>query len=71
MLTNPENPGVSWEADIWAPNLNTARSMCEAIAGDLTDVINVTQATQKPTKSGEYKFICWFRAEVTDDDSNT
>jgi hypothetical protein len=45
--------------------------MCEAIAGDLTEVTNVTQATKKPTKQGEYKFICWFKTEVTNDGSNT
>ncbi|PSB26647.1 hypothetical protein C7B82_19270 [Stenomitos frigidus ULC18] len=71
VLTDPEKLSESWEADVWAPNLHTAQSMCEAIAGDLTEVINVTQVTKKPTKQGEYKFICWFKAEITNDGSNT
>ena len=72
MLTDPENLGNAWEADVWAPNLNTARSMCEQIASRylLTEVVNVTQETRNPSPNGDYKFICWFKAEVTNDDSS-
>jgi hypothetical protein len=69
MLTDPENLGEAWEVDVWAPNLNTAHSICEQIASRylLTEVVNVTQAMKNPSQSGDYKFICWFKSEVKDD----
>ncbi len=71
-MIDPENPKVGWETDVWAPNLDTARSICEQIASryPLTEVANVTQATKNPSPDGEYKYICWFNAEVPDDGSN-
>ena len=65
MLVDPENT-EEWEIDVWAENLDTARSRCEAIAERYgpTEVINVTQATKKRSPQGEYKFICWFRSEA-------
>ncbi|MBW4523414.1 MAG: hypothetical protein KME16_27560 [Scytolyngbya sp. HA4215-MV1] len=66
MLRDPENPYEEWEDTVWAPNQDAARSQCERIAEeyDLTEVINVTQAVKKQSKSGNYKFICWFRTEI-------
>jgi hypothetical protein len=68
MLTDPENPFEEWEFEVRAANLNAARSQCEAIAASqqLTEVFSVTQATVTPS-NGTYRFICWFRVEVTDD----
>lgn len=65
MLQDPENPFEEWEDMVWALNLEAARSKCEFLASEteLTEVINVTQATKKSSKSGNYKFICWFRTE--------
>lgn len=72
MLTDPENPYEEWEKDVWESNFDTARSRCEYIASqiELTEVINVTQISKKPSKTGQYKFICWFRTEKPNDNSN-
>ncbi len=72
MLTDPENPSTTWEADVWAPNLQKAQFICEQIASryPLTEVANVTQAAKNPSKDGDYKFICWFRAEVPNNDDS-
>lgn len=68
MLQDPENPFEEWEEQVWAPNLEVARSRCAFIAEqyDLVEVFNVSQKTKAPTKTGQYLFICWFRAEVTE-----
>ena len=72
MLTDPENPYEEWEADVWAPNLATAQAMCERIAlnSELTEVINVTQSSRKLSKTGKHKFLCWFKTELSNDDSS-
>lgn len=72
MLTDPENPHEEWEFSVWASNFDTARSKCEYIASEveLTEVINVTQESKKLSKTGQYKFICWFRTEKPNDNSN-
>jgi gas vesicle protein len=63
MLTAPEN-GEEWAEEIWAKSLEEARTLCQKMAGhELTEVINVTQKTQKPSKNKNYKFICWFKTE--------
>jgi hypothetical protein len=66
MLQDPENPWEEWELTVKAPSLAKARSNCEAIAASspLVDVLDVTQATKTPDKQGNYKFVCWFKAEV-------
>ena len=73
MLIDPDNPYEEWEEIIKAPNLAKAQSECTLIASQiaLTEVINVTQVTKTPSKNGTYKFICWFRTEVVNYDSNT
>lgn len=70
-LLDPDNPFEEWEAEIRASDLNTAQSMCEAIAEiePLTEVLSVTQETVTPYK-GTYRFICWFRSEVIGDDDS-
>lgn len=72
MLQDPENPYEEWEDFVWAANLEAARSQCEAIASeiDLTEVVNVTPALKKPSKSGNYKFICWFKTEKPSHDNS-
>ncbi len=66
MLQDPEKPFVEWTEPVRAKNLDGAKIKCEAIAAQdpLLEVANVTQATKTPNKKGEYKFICWFKAEV-------
>lgn len=64
MLTDPENPSDEWAEEIRAKSLEQARVICQELAGDnLTEVLNVTQKTQKSSKNGTYKFICWFKTE--------
>ena len=64
MLIDPENPSEEWAEEIRAKSLEQARVICQELAGDnLTEVLNVTQKTQKPSKNGTYKFICWFKTE--------
>lgn len=72
MLTDPEKPSERWETEVWAENLETARTVCERIASRhlLTEVENVTQSSKTPTKFGEYKFLCWFKTEVDHDSSD-
>lgn len=71
MLQDPENY-EEWEDIIWAKNLDSARSTCEYIArrAGLTEVINVTQESKKPSAQGDCRFICWFRSEKTNHDDN-
>jgi hypothetical protein len=66
MLQDPEKPFVEWTEPVRANNLAGAKIKCEAIAAQdpLIEVANVTQATKTLNKKGEYKFICWFKAEV-------
>ena len=66
MLQDPEKPFEEWEQDVWAVNLDVAWSECELIAknAELTEVINVTQATKRMGRNGKYRFTCWFRTEV-------
>jgi hypothetical protein len=73
MLQDPENPYEEWEDSVQASSLAMAQSKCEIIASQypLTQVINITQTTKNPNRSGTYKFICWFRTEITTDGSNT
>jgi hypothetical protein len=73
MLQDPENPYEEWEDTVQASSLVMAQSKCEIIASQfpLTQVINVTQITKTPNKNGTYKFLCWFRTEITTDGSNT
>ncbi len=73
MLKDPDNPYEEWEDTVWASSKAMAQSKCELVASQisLTEVINVTQATKTPSKNGTYKFICWFRTEVVNNDSNT
>ena len=64
MLIDPENPSEEWAEEIRAKSIEQARVICQELAGDnLTEVLNVTQKTQKPSKNGTYKFICWFKTE--------
>ncbi|MBW4505596.1 MAG: hypothetical protein KME64_03670 [Scytonematopsis contorta HA4267-MV1] len=72
MLQDPGNPYEEWEETIRAVSLAAAQSKCELIASQfpLTEVINVTQTAKTPSKNGTYKFICWFRTEIINDDSN-
>ena len=64
MLIAPENPSEEWAEEIRAKSLEQARVICQELAGNnLTEVLNVTQKTQKPSKNGTYKFICWFKTE--------
>lgn len=73
MLQDPENPYEEWEDTVQASSLAIAQSKCEIIASQypLTEAINVTQTTKTPSKNGTYKFLCWFRTEITTDGSNT
>ena len=72
MLQDPEKPYEEWEDEVWAENLDTARSKCEYLASKvaLTEVINLTQSTKRPSKRGNYRFICWFRTEKSNGNSN-
>lgn len=64
MLIDPENPSEEWAEEIRAKSLEQAKVICQELAGNnLTEVLNVTQKTQKPSKNGTYKFICWFKTE--------
>ncbi len=65
MLQDPEQPFEEWEDEVWAASLDAAQTKCEYIAerAGLTEVINVTQTTKRPTKYGSYLFTCWFRTE--------
>jgi hypothetical protein len=68
MLLDPEAEMEEWEQEVFAPNLTTARQRCQNIADSigLTEVLNVTQKTKKPNRSGTHTFICWFRSEIGD-----
>jgi len=71
MLQDPERPYEEWSDEIWAVDLEAAHKQCQILAGDgLTDVLNVTRKTKTPSKNGTFKFICWFRTEKPNDDSN-
>jgi len=72
MLTDLENPSEEWTLPIKAPSLEVARSRCEVIANHatLTEVISVTQSSKKQNKQGEYSFVCWFKSEVSFNDSS-
>lgn len=75
MLQDPEGELKDWEDWVWAPNADTAWSRCEALAlefdpSGLTTVTNVSQTTKRPTKTGNYKFICWFKTEVEPNDNS-
>ena len=72
MLQDPENPFEEWEDEVWAETLDTAQAKCKDIAEKvgLTEVINVTQTTKRPSKQGNYRFICWFRTENSHGNSN-
>ena len=64
MLIDPENLSEEWAEEIRAKSLEQAKVICQELAGNnLTEVLNVTQKTQKPSKNGTYKFICWFKTE--------
>lgn len=67
MLTDPENPFEEWAREVRASTLNEAQKKCEAIAADipLTEVLSVSQETVTPYE-GTYRFICWFRGEITE-----
>ncbi|GAA6618649.1 hypothetical protein [Scytonema sp. NUACC26] len=73
MLQNLDNPYEQWEETVRAPSVAMAQSKCELIASQFpfTEVINVTQVTKTPSKNGTYKFICWFRTELVDNDSSS
>lgn len=72
MLQDPENPSTEWSEEVIASNLKEAEKQCQFIAnaGELTEVLNVTQRTKTPNKRGKYRFICWFKSEVNYDDSD-
>lgn len=65
MLQDPEN-FEEWEDQVWASNDAEARRKCEFMASEtgLTEVINVSQASERKSKKGNYRYICWFRSEV-------
>jgi hypothetical protein len=63
-LIDPENPSEEWAEEIRAKSLEEAQSICQKMAGEsLTEVINVTQQSRKPSKNKTFKFICWFKTE--------
>ncbi|MBW4621371.1 MAG: hypothetical protein KME17_18675 [Cyanosarcina radialis HA8281-LM2] len=66
MLLDPEAGMEEWEQEVFAANLTIARQRCQNIADntELTEVLNVTQKTKNPNRSGNYTFVCWFRSEV-------
>ncbi|HEY9664165.1 MAG TPA: hypothetical protein V6C65_37450 [Allocoleopsis sp.] len=66
MLQDPDAELEEWEQEVFAPSLESARQRCQNIANTtgLTEVLNVTQKTKTPNRSGNYTFICWFRSEV-------
>jgi hypothetical protein len=70
MLQDPENY-EEWEDYVWAASQGEAWSKCQVMADEapLTEVINVTQSTKKRSKTGTFKFICWFRSEVQPHDN--
>jgi hypothetical protein len=72
MLQNPDNPYEEWEETVKANTLDAARSLCEQLIKDnpLTELMNVTQITRTADRSGKYKFVCWFRSEVQNDDNS-
>ena len=52
MLIDPENPSEEWAEEIRAKSLEQAKVICQELAGNnLTEVLNVTQKTQKPSKN--------------------
>lgn len=66
MLIDPENPGQEWTEVVTAKNLGDAQMQCELMA-EASDtpmaLLNVTQLT-KTSKTGTYKFVCWFKSEI-------
>ncbi len=72
MLTDPENPSEEWTFEVLAPDEATARTQCQFIADQnmLSEVQNVTQYTKTKNRQGKYKFICWFKSEVFNDNDN-
>jgi hypothetical protein len=69
-LTDPENL-EEWTEEVWASTLEGARQRCQQLAGELTEVLNVTQKNKTPSRGGNYRFICWFRTEVIGDDGDS
>lgn len=71
MLTDPEKPFEEWAREVRAATLNEAQIKCEAIAAGipLTEVLSVSQETVTPYE-GTYRFICWFRGEITENGDN-
>jgi hypothetical protein len=67
MLIDPENPYENWETEIRAKNLGDAEFQCEqAIPTDqLVELLQVTQETKTPGKDGRFKFVCWYRREIS------
>jgi hypothetical protein len=65
MLIDPEKPNEEWEAEVKAPNLDSARSKCERLIppDQVVELLNVTQRTKTPDKNGNFKFVCWFIRE--------
>jgi hypothetical protein len=68
MLLDPENPGENWTEVVTAKTLGEAQMQCELIveASDSPlELLKVTQLT-KTSKTGKYKFVCWFKSEQTE-----
>jgi hypothetical protein len=66
MLSDPESPGKDWTEVVTAKSLGEAQQQCELIASASDtplELLNVTQLT-KTTKTGKYKFVCWFKSEI-------
>lgn len=71
MLNDPEN-FEEWSETIRAADMDAAKVRCQRMAEriGLTEVINVSQET-KTRSYGTYRFVCWFRSEVTDNDGDS
>ncbi len=69
-MFDPEG-GEEWQEEVWASSLEKAQARCEAIVRKYKwiELLDVSQKTKRPSK-GEYLFICWFRAEGSEHDSN-
>ncbi|NEQ29619.1 MAG: hypothetical protein F6K04_01250 [Leptolyngbya sp. SIO4C5] len=66
MIEDPDAATEEWEEEVWAKNADEAEGKCEKIADKvgLTTLLKVTQRSQKASKYGDYRFICWFKSEV-------
>jgi hypothetical protein len=72
MLIDPDSPFEESQLEVRAKDVGSARAQCEAFISpaEAVELLNVTQRTKTADKDGLYKFVCWYRREVQDNDSS-